>query len=243
MVNRHPIFIPSKGRAGKTKTDVLLAKVGIYPQFVVEPQESHAYLSAGHTVLILPENDRGITYSRNHILKVAREDKLEWFWMMDDDINEFGEVIKGKTKRADASVIEKAERVMMKHPASLYSMELRQFAWTSDELKRNRIAMQCVLFIVPRCKNINYDLNIHIREDYDLTFQAIFKGHGTLKTAKYYYGIADMKSQEGGMESFYNEEKERREVIKLCRKYPKLVEPVFKKNRHDVKINWRKFKL
>jgi len=163
--------------------------------------------------------------------------------MLDDDIQEFGEVIAGKTKRKDARILEKATRILKRQKASLYSLELRQFAWTAQELKRNRIAMQCVLFNVPNCSNIDYDLGIKIREDYDLSFQAIFKAEGTIKTAKYYYGIEDMKSQEGGMEKWYNDEFEKQEVIKLCKKYPGLVVQEFKKNRNDVKINWRKFKI
>lgn len=222
----------------------MLEKVGIEYALVVEPQDEESYKkSYTSKVFVLPENDRGITYARHRILKMCRDLRFEWFWMLDDDIQEFGEVILGKTKRKDASILPKATKILQKHNASLYSLELRQFAWTSDELKRNRISMQCVLFNVPNCKGIDYDLDIKIREDYDISLQAIFKAYGTIKTAKYYYGIADMKSQEGGMEQWYNDEFEKQEVIKICKKYPKLIEPVYKKNRHDVKINWRKFKL
>jgi len=163
--------------------------------------------------------------------------------MLDDDINEFGSVIMGKTKRGNATALCMATKLLTKHKASLYTLELRQFAWTSDELKRNRIAMQCVLFSVKNCQGLNYDLDIKIREDYDLTFQSIFKGLGTIKTSKYYYGIADMNTQEGGMQDAYTRENELAEVRKLCKKYPGLVEAVVKKGRYDVKINWRKYKL
>jgi hypothetical protein len=222
----------------------MLDAVGIEYSLVVEPQDYNSY-KANYPcgIFTLPENDRGITFARQHILDLARVMKLEWFWMLDDDINEFGEVVKCRTIRRDASMLCKAERLLTAYESSLYTLELRQFAWTSDELKKNRTAMQCVLFNVPRCRNINYDLDIKIREDYDLTFQSIFKANGTLKTAKYYYGIADMKSQEGGMEKWYNDEFEKKQVELLCKKYPGLVEYVYKKNRHDVKINWRKYKL
>lgn len=237
-------MIPSKGRAGKTKTTKILDASLIDYTLVVEPQDEAEYKKQYDCdIIVLPKNNQGITYARKYILDMAKNADLEWFWMMDDDINGFGEVVAGKTKKRNAEVLFKAESLFSKHKSSLYSLELTQFAWSSAELKKNRVAMQCILFNVPLCKNIDYDLNIQIREDYDLTFQAIFKGYGTLRSAKYFYSIAAMKSQKGGMESFYNEEKEKQEVIKLCRKYPKLVEPVYKKNRHDVKINWRKFKL
>ena len=51
-----------------------------------------------------------------------------------------------------------------------------------------------------------------------------------------------MKSQEGGMSQWYNEETEMNETWKLCKKWPKLVEPIQKDGRVDVKINWKKIK-
>ena len=51
-----------------------------------------------------------------------------------------------------------------------------------------------------------------------------------------------MKSQEGGMSKWYNEESEKIETYKLCQKWPVLVEPFKKDNRLDVKINWNKIK-
>lgn len=219
-----------------------MREVGLKYCFVVEPQDKEAYASYGATTLTLPENDKGITYSRNFILNHCRKIGYQFFWMLDDDIENFGEVINGKTVKTNAEVLCKAFNQMAKFEFSMASLELRQFAWSSKELTQNRTAMQCVLFNVKNCKDIDYDLNILIREDYDLTFQAITKGFGTLKTAKYYYGIADMKSQEGGMSQWYNEEREKKEVEKLCKKWGGLVEPEFKKNRRDVKINWRKLK-
>ena len=79
-------MIPTKGRAGKTKTDKLLCKADLHYCFVVEPQDSHLYATLGHQIMVLPENDAGITYSRNWILKQMRKMKYERFWMLDDDI-------------------------------------------------------------------------------------------------------------------------------------------------------------
>lgn len=237
-------MIPSKGRAGKTKTTKVLDESLMDYYLFVEPQDEEDYRKKYDCdIYILPENNKGITYARNHILEFARQADLDYFWMLDDDINGFGEVIAGKTKKKDATILRKAESLFSKYKASMFSLELVQFAWSSAELKKNRIAMQCVLFNVPLCEKINYDPNILIREDYDLTFQSIFNGFGTLRTAKYFYSIAPMKSQKGGMEQWYNDDKEKEEVMKLCKKYPGLIEPVYKKNRHDVKVNWRKYKL
>lgn len=236
-------MIPSKGRAGKTKTDKLLCKAGLHCCFVVEPQDEFHYSNLGHQIMVLPENNQGITYSRDWILKMMRRMKYERFWMLDDDIECFGEALDGKTIQTDAGVLIKAfEQLHAYGPASMYSLELRQFAWSSKEVQRNKVVMQCVMFDLKHCQNINYDTRLKIREDYDISFQAIFKDHGTLKSGKYYYGIADMKSQSGGMQQWYNEETEMQETWKLCRKWPGLVEPLKKEGRIDVKINWKKIK-
>ena len=236
-------MIPSKGRAGKTKTDKLLCKADLHYCFVVEPQDQALYADAGHQIMVLPENNQGITFSRHWILKMMRKMKYERFWMLDDDIECFGEVEEGKTIQKDGNVLVAAyDQLKIYGPASMYSLELRQFAWSAKEVQRDKIAMQCVMFDLQHCQNIEYDLRLKIREDYDISFQAIFKDKGTLKSGKYYYGIADMKSQAGGMSEWYNAETEMHETWKLCRKWPKLVEPLQKDGRIDVKINWSKIK-
>jgi hypothetical protein len=238
-----PIMIPTKGRAGKTKTDKLMRAAGLSYCFVVEPQDLASYAATGSFHMVLPSNDMGITYARQWILEQMRKQGYKKFWMLDDDIECFGEAIDGKTVTRDASVLLDAFNQLRTYgPASMYSLELRQFAWSSKSVQRDKIAMQCVMFDMQHCEGINYDLRLKIREDYDISFQAIFKGKGTLKSGKYYYGIADMKSQEGGMSKYYNELTETHETQKLCRKWPGLVEPLKKKDRIDVKINWNKIK-
>ena len=95
--------------------------------------------------------------------------------MLDDDIECFGESVDGKTVQSDANVLVKAYNQLKEFSsASLYSLELRQFAWTAKEVQRDKIAMQCVMFEMKNCQDLNYDLRLKIREDYDLSFSAIF---------------------------------------------------------------------
>jgi hypothetical protein len=211
--------------------------------FVVEPAEKEIYKATGSKIMVLPESGQGITYSRDWIMKQMRHMGYKWFWMLDDDIECFGESFDGKTKQTDAGVLEKSwYQFRFYPPASLYSLELRQFSWSASEIQKDKIAMQCVLFNLENCKNIDYDIRLKIREDYDLSLQAIFRAKGTLRSGKYFYGIADMKSQPGGMSEWYNEETEMHETWKLCRKWPEIVEPLRKEGRIDVKINWKKIK-
>lgn len=234
-------MIPSKSRAGKTKTDKLLRELSMHYCYVVEPQDQQAYAALGHNIMVLPENNQGITYARDFILRQMRRLDYPWFWMLDDDIISFAESEFGKTKKADARVLDKAFKQFIFYPEkSLYSLEMQQFAWMQNDIIINKMAMQCVLFNMRVCQDINYDLELKIREDYDLSLKAIFHAKGTLKTCKYCYSIAPMKSQEGGMEKYYNTETEDREAHKLMGKWPGLFQKQYKRNRVDVSVNWKK---
>lgn len=239
-----PIIIPSKGRAGKTKTDKLLENLGLTYFFVVEPQEQKDYGSTGSNIMVLPENDQGLTYARDWTLRTMRKLKYERFWLLDDDILEFGIADQGKCKRSEKNILLMAyNQLKMFKEASIYSLELRQFSWCAPELQRNKMAMQCILFDLKNCENIDYDPRLKIRSDYDITLQAIFKGKGTLKSGKYYYNSEVMKSKKsGGQKYLYRDEIEMREVYKLCHKWPGMFTPVNKRERIDVKINWSKIK-
>ena len=48
----------------------------------------------------------------------------------------------GKTNQRDPKVLFKAYSQLQTYgPASLYSLELRQFAWAASEVQRDKIAM------------------------------------------------------------------------------------------------------
>jgi hypothetical protein len=83
---KHPIFVPSKGRAGKSTTARLLEEAGVKFYMVVEPQEASAYNAWYDRVLTLPENDKGIAFSRNWILDWAQVHYHQYAWQLDDDL-------------------------------------------------------------------------------------------------------------------------------------------------------------
>jgi hypothetical protein len=84
---RYPIFIPSKGRALKQHTAKMLTKDGIDFKIVVEPQEVAAYSEKwGEHLLVLPENNRGLVYSRNWIFEYSVAAGDVRHWQFDDDV-------------------------------------------------------------------------------------------------------------------------------------------------------------
>jgi hypothetical protein len=108
MRPRYPIFIPSKGRAERVLTAKMFSKFGTPFQIVVEPNEAPAYEAkwGRERVLVLPENNRGLVYSRNWIKQYSIERGDARHWQFDDDIRKMMRLNRGHrvTCAADVAV-------------------------------------------------------------------------------------------------------------------------------------------
>jgi hypothetical protein len=102
--------IPSKGRPDLA-TAKQLNKVERPFTVFLEPQDFKAYSDAGHASMVqLPENNRGVAYARQLIVKYAIGHDDSWFWMLDDDIYSFAVKVKqGDIIKDDASLLERVE--------------------------------------------------------------------------------------------------------------------------------------
>ena len=86
---KYPIYIPSKGRSDTCLTACFFLKDGIYDfQIVVEPQEYDSYLANfdKKNILLLPENNKGLKYSRLWIRKHSIKNGHKRHWQFDDNI-------------------------------------------------------------------------------------------------------------------------------------------------------------
>lgn len=93
---RMQIYVISKGRPnGKTFT--ILQKAKFPYKVVVEPQDYESYKKAGHKdIVVLPENDRGISYTMNY--SKNQYDGYNPLVIMDDDIMSLYLSLKGVKK-------------------------------------------------------------------------------------------------------------------------------------------------
>ena len=241
-----PIYIPSKGRP-KSPTAKLIGDSAV---LVVENQEVEDYRKAfpNAPIIILPESDQGIAYVRNFILTEARRSGAEWFWMIDDDITGFYEVIAKRCVRASGlKVLVGAEKVFSKRTNTAQaSLEYQQYAWSSSRgYSLNGYCDVAVCINTKRSLMANYDESVTLKEDRDFTIQLLSQGYETFRTARFAFSAPKNGTNEGGLKSVYSRlNAETNAVARMISKWgSELCNNQIKTDgRRDVKINWRKFK-
>lgn len=248
-----PILIPSKGRP-KGKLIQELDAFGCDWKVFVEEQDADDYiaeLASFEHVEVLPKSNQGISYVRNFIKDYATEREIEWYWMMDDDIEHFYRIENKRAVRADLSVITQAEDYFKdRNDVAQASLDYQQIAWSSDKpFKLNGYNDVCVCINTKRTKGIKYrpeaGYNGFTKEDRDFTLQLLANGWNTLRVEKYAFSCPKNGTNKGGLWDLYqdrtNEEMCSKQMVKLWG--PEICKFHVKPDgRPDVKINWGFFK-
>jgi hypothetical protein len=192
-----PIFIPTKGRCKKQRTAGLLRSIGVEYTLVVEPQEAHLY--GGHKIVTLPENNRGLAYSRNHILSI----NAGMFGMFDDDVVDFGVVVNGRCKSEAGKLIEFVSLCESVGGYATYCPAYRQFAWSSKKPYRiNKPAEVMGIYDSSIIASTRYDA-CAFPEDRDFFLSLVLCGKKTIAFPKYWFSTPHVGSVKGGLQSDY----------------------------------------
>lgn len=238
MIN---IFIPSKNRLDKPKTYNILKDLGLQPIFVLEPQEENEVKKIGYPYILLDDNNRGITYARNFILKYCREHDIEFAVMIDDDINCFGRILNKKFIKDNTAFLDALN--FFKKAKTCGTMEYAQFGWASTKFFSVNKSMEVVHFLyIPAMNGLNYDDNT--KEDKDMAIQLIFKGVNIFKINQLCFQCPSIGTNKGGLHDLYEQKKDYNWAFNLQNKWGnKIVQLVTKNNgRIDVKIKWSKIR-
>jgi hypothetical protein len=204
--NYWPIYIPSKNRSGNCATANLLKQEAIPFTLVVEPQEADLYKPLGN-LLVLPDNNRGLCFSRQTILNHARKHEQEWFWMLDDDVS--GVCISDGKKNHKASfseVITKAQSLFALTPnLGQGALEYAQYSWSSKKnLSKNGYCDVFVCINTKRTRLCNYSPEVELKEDRDFTLQVLSNGRDTARASKFGFVSPKNGSNKGGLFSTYS---------------------------------------
>lgn len=245
MINEtKPIFIPTKSRFVNCKTAELLGNLtNLY--LVIEPQEEKKYRKNyyHYNFIVLPENNKGISYVRNYCLNYAYKMGWEWFWMLDDDIS--GIFRREGTKLIrDNNALYNAEDLIDNNTAQI-SLEYRQFAWCAVKdyiLNSYNDVCVCINSKISIENNIKYREEVNLKEDRDFTMQIIKKGYNVKRTTLSAFSAPKNGSNIGGLKNIYDtngiELNSSKKMVELwgddiCRLHIK------NDGRPDVKILWK----
>jgi hypothetical protein len=244
---KNNIFIPSKGRSNKCITADFFNKHLWSVNLVVEPQDWYAYhkeYEGFHNIIVLPENDMGITYVRNYIKKYAI-DKISanFYWMIDDDVK-FNQVVNQKIKPVDnLNFLDELISSDESKKFAQIGFEYQQFAWSADKLyTENSYCDVAVAINLDKTSLIWYDENVQLKEDRDFTMECLYRGHKTRRYNNFCISCPANGSNDGGLKPIYRQSGREIEVCERMRKkWGESICNVQTKpsGRTDLKINWR----
>lgn len=240
MKIRFPIFIPSKARPDNVLTARLLDAEEIPYKVVVEPQDFPSYNLAfpEDKLLRLPENDRGIAFSRSWIKDSCKDAGIPFHWQLDDDIRIFYER-HGNMKRKCSPT-----------PAFLFAE-----SFTDKLANLGAIGFYHAPFIFDGKDYPAYRLNYAIMtaflvnsstpttfrpetvDDYDFTLQNLFSGFVTVTIFKYLY-----QSQQKQFGGCHESEHAGRGRFKLHANTAQLWPNVTYMKNDSLRVKWKLFK-
>lgn len=240
------IFIPSKNRVENSSILKIANENNFIINLVVEPQDEEKYRNKYEkfNYIILPENNKGITYVRNFIKDYTLSKLMPNYWQLDDDIT--GLFIREGTKliRSDFGILNNAAKIFIENNIALGSLEYRQFAWSATkQLIENSFCDTCVFMQNDLTSHLKYRSYLEGKEDRDFAMQVIKDGNKTARITSFAFSNPPNGSNAGGLkEIFYDLGKEQICVKRMVEIWgEEICTPIVKDNgRNDVKINWNK---
>lgn len=223
------IAVPSKGRAGRVRTQAVLPSCHVY----VPALEAPAYGAAGaRNVVAVPDTVRGITATRNFILDNAPSTRVV---MIDDDVKTAGFV---KLHARQAETRHFPEPVWLAEFVKLFEvteqLKLRIWGVATDGATRSVYPFHPFRFqsyITASCMGIvndgrtRFDETYPVKEDYELCARCI-REDGSVLSAQYIYWVNSHFLDPGGCKDYRTQKMERDAISRLCKAYPGLVRAV-----------------
>jgi hypothetical protein len=248
-----PIFIPSKGRSKTSLTLKALRASPFSPNYyaVVEPDEKEQYAEVlpPSKIVVLPESDRGLAYSRQYVLDLMIKGNTDWFWMLDDDLTGFYlKDSSGKLQKVsiDVALTEAEKYFSNSGDIAQAGLEYQQFAWSQNKsYALNSYCDCCVAIHTQRVKSVKFRDEVNLKLDRDFTLQVLSLGYKTLRTFNVAFSCPKNGSNAGGLQEVYKTAgEELKNSKRMCEIWGRDICKlnIKKDGRPDVSINWRFFK-
>lgn len=226
------IAVPSKGRAGLTTTNKILPNCIFY----VPESEVHQYNGIVKNIVGVPKEVRGITPTRNWILKNTDE---KWVVFLDDDVKDCGylKLLERKTIRIKI----KDEKFWNDEFVKLFDLteQLSYKIWgvKTEAAPRSVYPYKPFLFksyVTASCMGIindgeyYFDERYKVKEDYEICLRHI-RDKGGILAARYLHWQNDHWEQDGGCKDYRTVEIEKNCIKMLIKDFPGMVKNVSRK--------------
>ena len=235
------IAVPSKSRAGKTTTQKILPNATFY----VPESEIHQYKGIVKNIIGVPRDVRGITPTRNWILKNTDE---KWVVFIDDDVKSCG-----YTKLYER----RSQKIEMKDEGFWIDEFLKAFDLTeqlnfkiwgikTEGAPRSVYPYKPILlktYVTASCMGmINdgeyyFDEQFTVKEDYEICLRHLVDKGGILGI-RYIHWENEHWGTEGGCKDYRTISIEKECIKKLIQKYPKMIRSAKRKsNEFTIQLN------
>tara|TARA_R100000152_G_scaffold18399_1_gene10195 strand:+ start:8277 stop:9026 length:750 start_codon:yes stop_codon:yes gene_type:complete len=227
------VCIGSKGRPQTTTYKLFEGKFKVY--HFIEPQEMDLYDVPN--MINIEQNDMGISYMRNFVLKWCKENNKKWIILADDDIVSFGKSVNGKTIKMDAEIWNDIYNKVKNMPFELIGINYVQHAWHEMySVSINSKFVDCCVLI--NVSAVNWDFGDWLlKVDRNFTLETIKNGYGTIKFNKYWFSCPEVGTNTGGLQDMYKAKKDTEWAVKLVEKWRPHAKLIKKKKRIDAKVN------
>ena len=235
------IAIPSKNRAGKTKTNLILPNIGT---FFVPNSEIHQY-SYIKNVVGVPNNIQGITNTRNWILKNTDE---KWVVFLDDDAKYVGynKLNEFKTKKIDVKDEGFWAEEFLKAFDLTEQMGYKMWGVKTESATRSTYPYKPILtktYLTASCMGLvndgefYFDENFKVKEDYEICLRHIVK-YGGILGIRYLHWENEHWTTEGGCKDYRTVEMEKKAIKDLVKLYPGMIRSAKRKaNTFTIQLN------
>ena len=227
------IAVPSKGRAGVTTINKMLPNICT---FFIPKSEYHQYKGIVKKIEIVPNEIKGITATRNFILKNTNDKNVV---MLDDDVKNAGYVKRHKNNVNHIKL--NTEPFWIDEFKKYFDLcdQLNYKIWgiTTDDSTKSAYSYKPIMFktyALGSCMGIINDGSYYfnesfpVKEDYELSLRHI-KQEGGILGIKYLYWANKHYKDEGGCKDYRTVKMERECIKKLIEMYPGMIAKVKRK--------------
>ena len=246
---RYPIYIPSKGRADNPLTAEMFDAGGVPFKLMVEPQERDAYAKrwGSKRVVVLPENNRGLVYSRNACRDHSVSEGHKRHWQFDDDIRRLMRMM-GTTRIAcppDVAIRAAEDFTDQFENVGLTSFNYWKLVPFSGPFGMSDYPPFMLNFRCYTCFLMKNDVDCRWRgrynEDTDMTLQVLAEGLCTVLLNAFLIDTMATSSQSGGQTDIYVADGRLEMARELERRWPGVVQVKRRFNRPQHVVNWKIF--